>query len=44
MIEGAALLDKSPLRRRILVLLSDGKAEDSTYTLEQAASAAGRCA
>lgn len=41
-IEGAALLDKSPLRRRILVLLSDGKAEDTTYTLDQAAAAAAK--
>lgn len=41
-IEGAALLEKSPLRRRILVVLSDGKAEDTTYTLEQAVAAAAK--
>ena len=38
--EGAALLERRPERRRILVLLSDGKAEDTTYTLEQAGAAA----
>ena len=39
-ITGAALLERRPERRRILVLLSDGKAEDTTYTLEQAGGAA----
>lgn len=39
-IEAIAILEKRPVERRALVLLSDGKAEDTTYTLEQVVAAA----
>lgn len=39
-IEAVALLEKMPVKRRALILFSDGKAEDTTYTLEQAVAAA----
>jgi hypothetical protein len=39
-LEAIAMLEKMPVKRRGLMLLSDGKAEDTTYTLEQAIAAA----
>lgn len=34
-LDAIAMLEKMPVKRRGLMLLSDGKAEDTTYTLEQ---------
>jgi hypothetical protein len=39
-IEAIAILEKRPVERRALVLLSDGKAEDTTYTIEKVVEAA----
>ena len=39
-IECVRLLERLPQKRRVIVLLSDGKAEDTTYTVEQAITAA----
>ena len=39
-IEAIAILEKKPVERRALVLLSDGKAEDTTYKIEQVVEAA----
>ena len=39
-IEAIAILEKKPVERRTLLLLSDGKAEDTTYTLEKVVEAA----
>ena len=39
-IEAIAILEKRPVERRALVLLSDGKAEDTTYKIEQVVEAA----
>ena len=39
-LDAIALLEKMPVKRRGLMLLSDGKAEDTTYTLEQTIAAA----
>jgi hypothetical protein len=41
-IEAIAILEKQPVERRALVLLSDGKAEDTTYTVEKVVEAAGK--
>lgn len=40
LLEAVAILEKMPVKRRAVWLFSDGKAEDTTYTLEQAVVAA----
>lgn len=39
-IECVRILERLPQKRRIIVILSDGRAEDTTYTIEQAITAA----
>jgi outer membrane biosynthesis protein TonB len=43
-LDAITLLEKMPVKRRGVMLLSDGKAEDTTYTLEQAIVAAKKAA